>query len=197
MDQQQQQKVNEAADQFTDALVESFKAVADRGASAQDRGAQLTEVFFNQTINNLRAQAEENRQTTQQLADQQQRQTDAAQTLTRESVDIYMNFMDSMFSYWQSATQTAERAAESAPISSSPSTAEGTSTAESTQRSQPSDTELPLENYDKLIANEVTDRIEKLGAQDIERLREYEAQNKNRRSVLERMDARIRASSEA
>ena len=111
MDQQQQQKVNEAADQFTDALVESFKAVADRGASAQDRGAQLTEVFFNQTINNLRAQAEENRQTTQQLADQQQRQTDAAQTLTRESVDIYMNFMDSMFSWWQGGIQTAERGA--------------------------------------------------------------------------------------
>jgi hypothetical protein len=65
MDQQQQQKVNEAADQFTDALVQSFKAVADRGASAQDRGAQLTKVFFNQTINNLRAQAEENRQATQ------------------------------------------------------------------------------------------------------------------------------------
>src|SRR5215213_7126820 len=109
----------------------------------------------------------------------------------------YMYLMDSMFSYWQGATQTAERAAEPAPISSSPSTAEGTSTAESTQRSQLSDTELPLENYDKLNANEVTDRIEKLGAQDIERLREYEAQNKNRRSVLERMDARIRASSEA
>ena len=103
-----------------------------------------------------------------------------------------MYLMDSMFSYWQGATQTAEEAAEPAPISSSPS-----STAESTQRSQSSDAELPLENYDKLNAIEVTDRIEKLDAQDIERLREYEARNKNRRSVLARMEARIRASSEA
>jgi hypothetical protein len=190
MDQQRQQKVNEAAEQFTDALVQSFKIVADRGASAQDRGAQLTEVFFNQTINNLRTRAEENRQATQRLADQQQRQADAAQTLTRESVDIYMNFMDSMFSYWQDAAQTAEGAAEPAPISSTP------STGESTARSQSSDQELPLENYDKLNANEVIDRIEKLNAQDVERLRDYEAQNKNRRSVLERMDARIRSASE-
>src|SRR5919107_806722 len=111
MDQQQQQKVNEAADQFTDALVQSFKAVADRGASAQDRGAQLTKVFFNQTINNLRAQAEENRQATQRLADQQQRQAEDAQTLTRESVGAYMEFMDSMFSYWQGGIQTAEQGA--------------------------------------------------------------------------------------
>jgi len=191
MDEQQQQRVNEAAEQFTSALVESFRAVSARGEAAQEQSAQLTQDFFNRVLNNLRAQAEDTRQMTQQLAEQQQRQADAAQTLTRESVDIYMNFMDSMFSYWQGASQTAEGAAEPAPITSTP------STAESTIRSQSSDQVLPLENYDKLNANEVTDRIEKLDAQDIERLREYETRNKNRRSVLERMDARISAASEA
>ena len=110
-DQQSQQRINEAAEQFTDALVQSYKVVADRGVSAQERGTQVTEVFFNQTINNLRAQAEQNRQATEQLADQQQRQADAAQTLTRESVDAYMDFMDSMFSWWQGGVQTAEKGA--------------------------------------------------------------------------------------
>src|SRR5215204_6672194 len=118
MDQQQQQKVNEAAEQFTDALVQSYKAVAERGVSAQEQGAQVTEVFFNQAINNLRAQAEENRQASDQLAEQQQRQADAARTLTRESVDAYMYFMDSMFSWWQEGIQTAERAAKPSPSSS-------------------------------------------------------------------------------
>ena len=191
MDQQQQRKVNEAAEKFTDALVQSFKVVADRGASAQERGAQLTEVFFNHTINSLRAQAEQNRQATAQLSEQQQRQADAVQTLTRGSVDTYMDFMDSMFSYWQGAAQTAKGVAEPAPVSSTP------STGESTTRSQSSDEQLPLENYDVLNANAVIDRIEKQNAQDIERLRDYEARNKNRRSVLERMDARIRIASEA
>jgi hypothetical protein len=143
IDQQSQQRVNEAAEQFTDALVQSYKAVAERGASAQEEGAQLTEAFFSQTINSLRAQAEENWQASQQLADQQQRQADAAQTLTQESVDAYMHFMDSMFSYWQGGIQTAERAAEPGPISSTP------NTGESTARSQSSDAELPLENYDQ------------------------------------------------
>ena len=111
IDQQSQQRVNEAAEQFTDALVQSYKAVAESGVSAQERNTQVTEVFFNQTINNLRAQAEQNRLATEQLADQQQRQADAAQTLTRESVDAYMDFMDSMFSWWQGGVQTAERSA--------------------------------------------------------------------------------------
>ena len=190
-DQQSQQRINQAADQFTDALVQSYKTVAERGVSAQEGGAQVTEVFFNQTINNLRAQAEENRQATQQLADQQQRQAEAAQTLTRESVGAYMEFMDSMFSYWQGGIQTAERAAEPAPSSSPPKTAESTAT------SQPSDAELPLDNYDLLRANEVADRIEPLSLEEIKRLRDYEAKNQNRRSVLKRMDERINAASEA
>jgi hypothetical protein len=109
--QQEQQRVNEAADQFTDALVQSYKTVVERGASAQEQNAQLTEVFVKKTINNLHAQAEENRQASQQLADQQQRQADAAQTLAQESVSAYMDFMDSMFSYWQGGIQTAERGA--------------------------------------------------------------------------------------
>ena len=111
MDQQQQQRINEAAEQFTDALVQSNQVVAERAGAAQEQNAQLTEAFFNQTINNLRAQAEENRQASGQLADQQQRQADAAQTLTQESVGAYMAFVDSMFSYWQSGIQTAEQGA--------------------------------------------------------------------------------------
>src|ERR687894_985683 len=110
-DQQSQQRINQAADQFTDALVQSYKTVAERGVSAQEGSAQVTEVFFNQAINNLRAQAEENRQASDQLAEQQQRQADAAQTLTRESVDAYMEFMDSMFAFWQGGIQTAEQGA--------------------------------------------------------------------------------------
>ena len=111
MDQQSQQRINEAAEQFTDALVQSYKTVTERGASAQEQGAQLTEDFFNRVVENLRTQAEESRQATQQLADQQQRQVEAAQTLTRESVEAYMDFMNSMFSWWQGGVQTAERGA--------------------------------------------------------------------------------------
>ncbi len=113
-DQHQQQRVNEAAEKFTDALVQSYKVVAERGVSAQEQTTQLTEVFVNQTISNLHTQAEENRQATQRLAEQQQRQAEAAQTLTRESVDAYMDFMDSMFSFLQGGTKVAERGAREA-----------------------------------------------------------------------------------
>ena len=39
-DQQSQQRINEAADQFTDALVQSYKTVAERGARETEKTAK-------------------------------------------------------------------------------------------------------------------------------------------------------------
>ena len=67
--------------------------------SAQQLNAELTEQFFNTVIGNLRTQAEDTRQMTQQLADQQQRQAEAARAMAQESVGAYMEFLNSIFSY--------------------------------------------------------------------------------------------------
>ena len=107
-DTQQQKQINEAAETFADAIKESYQTVAERAVSAQELNAQLTENFFNGVINNLRTQAQDNREMTQKLTDQQQRTREAAQVLTQESVDAYMDFVDSAFSYWQGGVQAAK-----------------------------------------------------------------------------------------
>ena len=114
MDEQQQQEVNRAAEQFADALRSSYQAVAERGQSAQELNAQLTQQFFNTVNNHLRTHAEDTRQLTQELADQQQRGQEAAQQLTQESVGAYMDFMNSLFSFYQGA---AQQGAQEAPES--------------------------------------------------------------------------------
>src|SRR3954452_8656640 len=107
MDQQEQQRINEAAEQFTDALVQSYRAGSERGESAQEQNAQLTQDFVTRVIENLRTQTEENRELTQQLADQQQRRAEAGQTLARESTHAYMDFLNSAFTFYQEAVQQA------------------------------------------------------------------------------------------
>ena len=114
MDQQQQRQVNEAAEKFADAVKESYRAVADRAVTARELNAELTQSFFNSVINNLRTQAEGNRQMTQELAGQQQRQAEATQQLTQESVGAYMDFINSMFSYYQGNLEQAQRQARQA-----------------------------------------------------------------------------------
>ena len=111
-DEQQQQRVNQAAEEFASALKESYQTMASRGESAYDLNAQLTEQFFNSVVNNLQTQAEANRQTGEQLAEQAQRGQEASRQLTQESVQAYMEFVDSMFFFSKEAgPQAAQRGA--------------------------------------------------------------------------------------
>ncbi len=101
MDQQQQRQISEAAKKLADAITESYQTLSERSVSAQELNAELMQNFFNSVINNLRRQAESNRELTRQMADQQRRQAEVTQALTQESVNAYMEFASSLFSYSQ------------------------------------------------------------------------------------------------
>ena len=111
MDERQQKQVNEAAEKFADAIKESYQALADRSVSAQELNAQLTQEFFNGVINNLRTQAESNQALAEDLIEQQRKQQEASQTLTQESVNAYMDFLNSMFSYYRGSLDQVQKSA--------------------------------------------------------------------------------------
>ena len=56
--------------------------------------------------------------------------------------------------------------------------------------------ELPIEDYDSLNVKQVSQRLRDLSVEEIEMLRDYEAENRNRRSLMERFERRIRAARE-
>jgi hypothetical protein len=114
MDNQQQQRMNRAAQEFTDALVAAYKTTSDSTVVAQQLGAQQIEYFFDGVINNLRTQGEGTLQLTQQLADQHQLARECAQDLAQMSTDNYMDFLDSMFSFYQGGTSRTQSRTEEA-----------------------------------------------------------------------------------
>ncbi len=114
MDKQQQQGINRAAQEFTDALVAAYKATSDRTVAAQQLGAQQIEYFFDTVINNLRAQAEGTLQATQQLDAQRRLAREAARELTQVSTDTYMDLLDSVFAFYQGGASRTQRRAEEA-----------------------------------------------------------------------------------
>jgi hypothetical protein len=111
MDKRQQEQVNEAAEKFADAIKESYQALAERSVSAQELNAQLTQQFFNGVINNLRTQAQSNRALAEDLIEQQRKTQEAPQALAQESVNAYMDFLNSMFSYYRGNLDQAHRGA--------------------------------------------------------------------------------------
>jgi len=112
--QQQQQRINRAAQEFTDALLAAYRTTSENTAVAQQLGAQQIEYFFNTVINNLRTQAEGTLQLTQQLASQQQLAREATRDLAQVTTDNYMDLLDTVFSFYQGGTSRTQRRAEEA-----------------------------------------------------------------------------------
>ena len=211
MDNQQQQRINAAAQQFTDALVAASRSTSDRSVAAQKLGTQMTGYFFNSVINNLRTQAEGTRQVTRQLADQQRRAQQATREFTQVSTNTYMNLLDSISSFYQGGTTRAQRrAAEEAERRAE----EAERQVEQTQRrseeaerraeeaersssegeSQGGD-DLPLADYDSLNIRQISERLDELSVEEIRRLRDYEVRNKDRSTLVNRLNSRIEVSS--
>jgi len=50
------------------------------------------------------------------------------------------------------------------------------------------DPDLPIEDYDRLSVGEISGELGELSAGEVEELKEYESQNQNRHTVVERFD---------
>src|SRR5215204_962820 len=185
-----EQQANEAAKQFADAVRASYQTVADRSVSAQELNAQLTQQFFTDVINNLRTQTEDNRAMTQELAHQQRRTQEAGQALAQESVGVYMDFVNSIFSFYQGSVQ--EEDAEAAERGT---TETDRSNGGERVESQEAGGSLPIEDYDSLGVKKISERLEELSDEEVAQLRRYETANKNRSTLLVRFDERLGASS--
>jgi CRP-like cAMP-binding protein len=57
------------------------------------------------------------------------------------------------------------------------------------------DAHFPIEGYDELTVEEVNARLSSLSAEDLREVRDYEERNKNRETILEQLDRRIRGGS--
>src|SRR5215208_3028654 len=57
------------------------------------------------------------------------------------------------------------------------------------------DARFPIEGYDELTVEEVSGRLDALSTEDLREVRDYEEHTKNRETILEQLDRRIRSGS--
>jgi hypothetical protein len=57
------------------------------------------------------------------------------------------------------------------------------------------DARFPIEDYDELTVEEISARLGALSSEELREVRDYEERNKNRETVLEQLDRKIRGSS--
>jgi len=206
MDQGKARDVNEAARRFAETLADSYRLVYGQAAEAGQRQQQRAQQFSDLVAQNLREQAEGNRAAAQRLSEQAGRQRQAGQDLARESVEAYAEFLDAAFARYRAG---AERAAGSArslaeTTTSAVGTAAGTTTgavgeatdtAAGATRSAAETATFPIPGYDEMNVQEISGRLDPLTEDQIRQLRDYERQNQNRKTLMERYDGKLRASS--
>jgi hypothetical protein len=114
-----------------------------------------------------------NRSLLEDLAEQSRRQREILENLLQETTNAYVNVLWAPISYYREVLGAM------------------TPTGRGSPRIQ--ENSLPIEDYNSLNVREVSERLDKLGVEEIERLRSYEAANKNRITILRRFDAMIEA----
>ena len=206
MDQGKARDVNEAARRFAETLAESYRLVYGQAAEAGQRQQQRAQEFSELVADNLREQTEANRAAAQQLSEQAARQQEAGQALARESVEAYAEFLDEAFSRYRSG---AERATESARegartlaetttglVGTAAGAAGATAgTAAGATREAADAATFPIPGYDSMTVDEIEGRLGPLTDEQVQRLRDHERKNQNRKTLIERYDQKLRGSS--
>lgn len=109
-------------------------------------------------------------------------------------MDAYRTFLGSMFSYYRSAAQQAERnAEEGARLASQGTESIASTTAPPRGGRMPI---VPIEGYDALSVAVLSERLEGLTEEELRQVRDYEESNKNRQTLIEEIDRRSGAISQ-
>jgi len=206
MDRRREQDVNEAAARFADILTESYRIVYEQAANAQQRRGRLAKDFSERVMDHLREQAQSGQAASEQLADQAMRQREAGQAFAQESVNAYMDFLNTAFSQYREGTQrAAESAQEGARVGSQAVTdvvgiaADTTrATADITADATRDTADIaagrpPFSDYDEMNVDEITEQLDGLSEAELRRTRSYEQGNKNRETLIAQIDRKLEA----
>ena len=193
-----------------------------RVAQLQQRNAGFALDWLREGAEALREQTEHNLRTAEAFARSARKQQEGFRALAEGWTEAYEGFFFSPFNFAQEGIRTFQRATEQGLKATQRVVEQGAETGEqvarqglrvaeeATEQTQEvlRQTEeatreaelrtsvlaaLETDNYDGLTVAEVTEKLDDLSVDELKRLREFEKRNKDRESLVERIDRKIRA----
>ncbi len=161
------EKANKAAERLGKATNDSYKTFIDHAVALQERNVRFAQGVVTDTTQEIRHQAESNRTMTQELVERAEKQRAAFQTLVEESVDSYMDFVYAPFSYYKQGLRLVETSGAG----------------------------FAIPNYDNLNVEEISKQLDALSAEQVRQVREYEKKNKNRETLIEQFNSKLKPAS--
>jgi len=193
---------------------QEFFADGVRLLQLQGRNAEFVQGWMGDAVEVVREQSEQNVRTAEAFARTVSRQQEGFRALTQGWVGAYREFF-SPFAYFQEGMRTFQRAAQQGLEvteqaarqglrATEQATRQGLRVAEeATERTEKVTREAELRtavlgalkttDYEGLTVEEVSKRIEALPTEQLRKVREFEKNNKNRETLIEQIDRKIRA----
>jgi hypothetical protein len=163
------EKANRAAERLAKTTGDSYKTVVDHTVALQERNVRFWQGTLDGVVREIREQAESNRALTQELVERTEGQRDVVQALIGESVDAYRDLVYAPFAYYRQGLRLVESGVNGGGF--------------------------PIANYDELNVAEISERLEDLTTAQIREVREYEKRNKDRDTLIEQLDRKLKAAS--
>jgi hypothetical protein len=178
----------------------------------QQRNAEFVQDWTSGAVEALRKQTEHNVRTAETFARGARKQQEGFRALTQQWAGAYRDFF-SPFSFSQEGLKTVQRATQQVLEVSEQGAQQGLRVAEEAteqteevlRRTEEATRQAELrtavfgalktEDYDGLTVDEISKSLDGLSAEELKKVREYEKRNKNRETLIEQIDRKIRANS--
>ena len=176
----------------------------------QQRNAEFVQGWMGEAVEVVREQTEHNARTAEAFARTASSQQESMRTLTQGWVGAYRDFF-SPFAYFQESLRTTQRAARQGLEATEQVARQGLRVAEEAteqteevlKQTEKATKEAELKaavlgalktaNYEELTVDEISKRLDGLSVEQLRKVREYEKRTKNRETLIEQIDRKIRA----
>ena len=176
-----------------------------RFAELGQRNVRFMQKWMGQGVNVWRDQAESSVRTAEVVAQSASEQQESFRKLAEQWTSTYQSLFSSFGSYAEEGLKNAQQLTEQTTrhgMKVAEEAVEQTEqvverTVEQTERMarQADPTRLPIKGYDELNVSEVSEKLDGLTTAELTKLEAYEKGNKNRETIIEQIERKVKAAS--
>jgi|SRR5215210_1259931 len=184
------EKMGETAQQMTQSTQRTGQIVSGYLTEAQEINTEFARRATETWIEAFRKQTELNQRMIQRLYGEAEGQTGAWQGLVQDWMSAYSAPFNPFFAsanpfdFFRQGVETATRNAERVTDMTRKTTAAGIASANGG---------FPIAGYDDMNVDEISGKLDGLSEEQLKRVREYEKGHKNRETLIEQIDRKIKA----
>ncbi len=172
------EKIAKRAEAMTRSAQQSGQILSGYLAEVQEINTEFARKATETWIEGFRKQTDLNQRLVQRLYDEAEEQTHAFQELVRDWMSAYPMPFFNPFGLWGDGMQSTTR---------------NVAWMTDATRDAMQEVMFPIVGYNEMNVSEITEKLGGLSVEELKRVRDYERRNKNRETVLERIEQRINA----